>query len=66
MRQTSRTIRVSVAAALGFSAAGAHAAPVIISILTTYSAQGAPAALTIAESGVCSDTTDAPQLRHIA
>ena len=40
MHQTSRTIRVSVAAALGLVSVGASAAPAITSILTTYSAQG--------------------------
>ena len=57
MRQTSRTIRVAVAAALGLAAAGANAAPAITSILTTYSAQGTPTALTIAGSGFCSNAT---------
>jgi hypothetical protein len=57
MRQTSGTIRVSVAAALGLAAAGANAAPAINSILTTYSAQGTPTALTIAGSGFCTTAT---------
>ena len=59
MRQTSRTIRVSVAAALGLAASGANAAPAITSILTTYSAQGTPTALLIAGSGFCSNNTGA-------
>jgi len=57
MRQTSRTIRVAVAAALGMAAAGSNAAPAITSILTTYSAQGTPTALTIAGSGFCTTAT---------
>ena len=59
MRQTSRTIRVSVAAALGLAASGVYAAPAITSILTTYSASGTPTALTIAGSGFCSNATGA-------
>jgi hypothetical protein len=57
MRQTSRTIRVSVAAALGLAASVTHAAPAITSILTTYWAQGTPTALMIAGSGFCTTAT---------
>ena len=46
-----------MAAALGLVSVGASAAPAITSILTTYSAQGTPTALTIAGSGFCTTAT---------
>ena len=46
-----------MAAALGLASVGAAAAPAITSILTTYSAQGTPTALTIAGSGFCTTAT---------
>ena len=55
--QTSRAIKVSVAAAWGLVSVGASAAPAIASKLTTYRTQGTPTALTIARRSFCSNAT---------
>ena len=53
MRQTSRTIRVSVAAALGLVSATAPSAPSVKSVYKTYSTAGTLTTLTINGSGLC-------------
>lgn len=53
MRQTSRTIRVSVAAALGLVSATVLSAPTVKSVYKTYSSAGTLTTLTINGSGLC-------------
>ena len=54
MHQTSRTIRVSVAAALGLvSATALAAAPTITSIYTTYTSAGTPSGINLNGTGFC-------------